>query len=215
MSEPSEPRPPVDLGKASASTDRSVALPTADVPFDPYRYGRPEHPVPPEYAPPGYLHDPAQPNAGPPYGAPPNRPNAYQQLPVPTQYAGSSYSGQAPPGAPMPPAYHGYRQPGTGNGKAIAALVLGIAAVLLCWLSIIDAVPVTLAIVFGSLALGDAKRGAGGRGMAVAGIVLAIVGGLLATILTVAIFRAIDRCGGMSHPQTSNTEFGQCVTDNF
>jgi hypothetical protein len=124
--------------------------------FDPYRFGRPEHPVPPEYAPPGYR---------PPQQPPPQ--------PWP-QY-----------GAP-PPYYSEYPRPRTGNGKAIAALVLGIVSIVLCWLSLLDVVPVVLALVFGILARNDAVRypERGGRGMAVAGIACAVVGALLAGLLT-------------------------------
>jgi Domain of unknown function (DUF4190) len=186
-------------------------------PFDPYRYGRPDHPVPPEYAPPGYVPDPtpAAPSAtSAPYhpGGTPT-PNAYQQPPTP--YAGPGHPGAPHPGAPVPPPYNGYQQPRTGNGKAIAALVLGIASIVFCWVSVFDAVFVVLAVVFGLIVLSEARRGGRGRGMAIAGVACAVVGALLATVLTVKIIDAADQCGGLSHPGVSTEDFRQCLSDNF
>lgn len=175
-------------------------------PFDPYRYGRPDHPVPAEYAPPGYVPDPT--------------PSAYQQPPTP--YAGPGpgpgypgHPGGPYSGAPVPPPYNGYQQPRTGNGKAIAALVLGIASIVFCWVSVFDAVFVVLALVFGLIVLSEARRGGRGRGMAIAGLACAVVGALLATVLTVKIINAADQCGGLSHPGVSTQDFRQCLSDNF
>jgi hypothetical protein len=79
-----------------------VSEPTDDEPFDPYRFGAPEHPVPPEYAPPGYektgYHPPVPP---PPEGGTPG--GAYPSPPAAPQY-GSPYA-QPPTGQPgQPPA---------------------------------------------------------------------------------------------------------------
>ena len=40
--------------------------PVPGVDFDPYRFGAPEHPIAPEYAPPGYTPPPAYSQYGPP-----------------------------------------------------------------------------------------------------------------------------------------------------
>ena len=61
-------RGPVDLGKPTPAAPSGD--PTADAPFDPYRFGKPDHPVPPEYAPPGYVPD----EPPPPYAAATNAP---------------------------------------------------------------------------------------------------------------------------------------------
>ncbi len=81
-----------------------------------------------------------------------------------------------PPPAPFgqPPAPSGYRpsRPGT-NGFAVASLVLGIAQIFLCFIGTI------LALVFGYIGKSQIDRSGGtqgGRGMAVAGIVLGWVG---------------------------------------
>ena len=58
------------------------------------------------------------------------------------------------------------------NGYAIVSLILGIVGLLV---QLFGVVPI-LAIVFGYLGKREAERGAGGRGMAIAGIVLGIIG---------------------------------------
>lgn len=87
-----------------------------------------------------------------------------------------------------PPGYSPYgttAPTSTGtNGLAVASLVLGIASVMLfCFL-----IPPILAIIFGGVALGQIKRnpGQGGRGMAIAGLTLGIVG-LALMVLFVAV----------------------------
>lgn len=203
-----EPTEGVNLGKEE---------PAAEAPFDPYRFGKPDYPVPAEYAPPGYTGpvappatppatpygQPAQPPWGAPYGAPPGNPfnnppgTPYgEPQPPPSQYP------VVPPGqyGPPPPMYHGYAPPRTGSGKAVAALVLGIASILFCWLSFFDAVFVIPGLIFAIIAISETKPPATtGRGMAVAGLVCTIVGALLATVFTVVIIHAANACGGFSN----------------
>jgi hypothetical protein len=156
--------------------------------FDPYRFGRPEHPIPPEYAPPGYSPPPA-----------PHRPPANQGW-------------QGYYGAPAPPPYPpDYPRPRTGNGKAIAALVLGIVSIVLCWLSLLDLVPIVLALVFGFLGRSDAAKWPqrGGRGMAIAGITCALVGALLAGLFTAWVYTRIRTCN--EHYDVSSPQYRICV----
>lgn len=233
MTTPSEPEqdkpaPAVNLGK-----DEPTA-PTPEPPFDPYRFGKPDHPIPAEYAPPGYTgptiptqapnpYQPTNPWAQPPGGQPgnpfsnppgtpyaPHQQQPYQQQPY-------QYPPPAPPygpGIPPPPPYHGYQQPRTGNGKAVAALVFGILSIVFCWLSFFDAVFVILGVVFGLIALNETKhRGAPGRGMAVAGLVCTAVGAIVATVLTVLIVHAINKCGGLD--SNGSSEFNSCVRHNL
>ena len=79
----------------------------------------------------------------------------------------------------------------TGNGLAVASLVLGLIGIVLFCFWFLSIPCAILAIIFGALGKGKANRGASGGGMAVAGIVLGIisvalvilvVGGLLASI---------------------------------
>lgn len=92
-----------------------------------------------------------------------------------TQYPGQPYG--APPsggGAPQ----------SRSKAMAVAALVLGILAVLLSWTIIGGILLGLIAVVLGIVAAGRAKRGAaGGRGMAIAGAVLGLLGAVLAGVL--------------------------------
>ena len=72
----------------------------------------------------------------------------------------------------------------TGNGQAIAALVLGIVGLVL-----LNYILGPLAIIFGGVGLYRANHGAERRGMSITGIILGIVdlilwGVLLAVVLT-------------------------------
>ncbi len=76
------------------------------------------------------------------------------------------------------------------KGLAVASLVLGILAILGCLIPILNVVSIILAIiaiVLGAVALVQAKKpGRGGKGLAIAGIilsVLAIIGAIVANVL--------------------------------
>jgi hypothetical protein len=235
MSEPEEGHPErVDLTKGTPAGEES---------FDPYRFGKPDHPIPAEYAPPGYDgptipttpppspypapggypgapggpggHSGAPGASGNPFGNPPGMPYSGQQPPHGGQQPPYHYPQQTPYGygAPPPPPY-GYPAPRSSNGKAIAALVFGILSIVLCWLSFFDAIFVILGLVFSLVVLKETKvrRPGDGRGLAVAGLVCTIVGALLATLLTVAIVRAADRCNGF---ETSSSDWQTCIRDNL
>lgn len=192
MTTPPDGQEPVSLNKPPQAP--SGGEPEVPPDFDPYRFGAPEHPVPPEYAPPGYR--PPPPTQPPPYGQ-------YGQYPQhQSQY----------PSVPPPP-YHQYQQPRTGNGKAIAALVLGIASIVFCWLSILDALLVIPAVILGVLALNDARRRrTGGRRMAQWGIALAVVGAIAATVLTVYISRTFGDC---LHLKPGSSEYSHCIRQHL
>jgi hypothetical protein len=88
-----------------------------------------------------------------------------------------------PPAAFSPPAPGGARAT-TTNGFAIASLVLGIAQIFLCVIGGI------LALVFGYIARNQIDQSGGtqgGRGMAVAGIVLGWIGVGLAIAYGIAV----------------------------
>ncbi|MFL5838249.1 MAG: DUF4190 domain-containing protein [Solirubrobacteraceae bacterium] len=135
--------------------------------------------------------DPPQtPTPGPPPGAPPTPPPPTKQPAPPAQ---------APPGedSPSPPAYaasprpspYGYAQAPAAqrtSGKAVAALVLGIAG----WL-VAPFILSVLGIVFGTLARKEiaANPSLGGRGMANWGFWLSITG-LAAWVVLIAVLVA-------------------------
>ena len=177
-------------------------------PFDPYRYGAPEQPVPPEYAPPGYTPPPSltkSPAAQPPAYAPAQP--AYGAQP------GYGYPGGGQQPYPTPPHYsQQYPQPKTGNGKAVAALVLGILAIVFFWTSVFDVILIALGIIFGCLGLAESKRSGSGRGMAISGLVCAIIGALFATVFTVVIYGRVANCINDYPPGSARDH---CVNQKF
>ena len=142
--------------------------------------------------------DPPQtPTPGPPPGAPPTPPPPTH--PQPPAQGAPSPQAPAPPGqqAPPPPAYaaspppspYGYAQAPAAqrtSGKAVAALVLGIAG----WL-VAPFILSVLGIVFGTLARKEiaANPSLGGRGMANWGFWLSITG-LAAWVVLIAVLVA-------------------------
>ena len=89
--------------------------------------------------------------------------------------------GWGPPPAPAY-GYPGYPQP-QGAGMAITAMVLGIAALVLCWTAFGGLVLGLLAVVFGIVALRRARRGeAGGQGRAIAGLITGAIGLVLGAV---------------------------------
>lgn len=244
-------------GESAQPTSEPVSLdkPVPDEPldFDPYRFGKPDYPISPEYAPPGYTGPllpppdavfppanpgqpgpqyPAQPYPGQPGPYPnqpgpyPNQPGPYANQPGPYQgqppYPGQQYPGQPGPpypapgygNYPAPPPYNlQYPVPHTGHGKAIAALVLGIGSIVFCWLSVFDAVLIILAVVFGVIALSEAKRRPSGEGrrMAIAGLACALAGAILATVLTVVIYSRYKDCFDKG---VGSQQYTQCINDH-
>ena len=190
---PSRPDPdtrPWDPAAPPAVEQVSLDKPAA--PFDPYRYGAPEHPVPAEYAPPGYTP--------PPVTTPPRT------------YPPQGYPAQGPQYLAPPPYAQQYPQPRTGNGKSIASLVLGILAIVAFWTSILDVVLIVPAVIFGILGLSDAKRGGGGRGMAIGGLVCALVGAIVATIFSVVIYNRLRPCLDFDR---GSSAYNHCIQDRI
>ncbi len=134
---------------------------------------------------------PAQPLAQPPaqFGGP-SSPFPQQPLYSQQPYGQQPYQ-QQPYQQPVP---HGYQQfgygavaaPGRTNGLAVTSMVLGIVGIVLFCLY---AIPSILAVIFGAVALNQFKTQPSvytGRGMAIAGLVLGLIGvGILVLLLAV------------------------------
>ncbi|WP_225725735.1 MULTISPECIES: DUF4190 domain-containing protein [unclassified Nocardia] len=108
------------------------------------------------------------------------------QYPPPDQYPQDPGQHQPPPGQYPPTQYPG---PGQGpywqespksKGLAIAALVLGIIALVTCFGAYLFGL---LAVIFGVIAL--ARKNGGGKGMAIAGIILGVIGLIIAIGATI------------------------------
>jgi Domain of unknown function (DUF4190) len=89
------------------------------------------------------------------------------------------------------PAGYGYGYPAQAaasstNGFAIASLICSVLAFLTCFTAV-------LGIIFGHVALSQIKRsGEGGRGLAIAGLIVGYLGILLFVVLIVALFALGD-----------------------
>jgi len=105
-----------------------------------------------------------------------------------------------PQTAPVaPPGYGYYAGPSTRgtSGKAVAALVLGILSIVLCYVGFVAGV---IAIVLAVLAKRDIDRdGLDGRALATAGMVCGIVGTVVQLLLDVLVLIALlsDASGGL------------------
>jgi hypothetical protein len=101
-------------------------------------------------------------------------------VPGPPLYP-TAISNKPPEHLPPPPGYVTHVQSQSTNGFAIASMVLGI-----LWIEWVGSI---LAVIFGAIALRQIRaRPAGGYGMAVAGLVLGIIGiCTLALIIVLAV----------------------------
>jgi hypothetical protein len=105
--------------------------------------------------------------------------------------------GDLPPPPPPPPPAAGYGQPAYGqpygapvvgrrNGMGIAALVLGIVAILSCWTAVGGMLAGLLAVIFGLVGRGRSRRReATNGGMALTGVILGVIGLLLGVLFLV------------------------------
>lgn len=87
------------------------------------------------------------------------------------------------------------QQPPEGNGLAVASMVLGICTVVFCWVPFFNWLLALLAIIFGAIGLGKAKRVNRGKGAAVAGLVTGVVGALLGVAIFVLAVMAVKKGG--------------------
>lgn len=119
----------------------------------------------------------------PPYQQPGYQPQDPQQYPQQPHYPQYTHYPQYSH-YPGPPPYAMYPPAPPTNGMAIAALVVGI-----LWMYWIGSI---LAVVFGHVALRQiARRGEGGRGLAIAGLTLGYVGvGILVAVLVIVAVSA-------------------------
>lgn len=101
------------------------------------------------------------------------------------------YGGPPPAyGDDQPPVY-GQLLPKPRNGAGVAALVLGVVAILLCWIPVLNVILGILAIIFGIVGWRRGRRNnATNPGVAMTGIVLGILG-LIASIVLVVIVAAV------------------------
>ena len=118
---------------------------------------------------------------------------------------------QPPQGAPVPPPMQGY-QPKPSAALAITALVLGILGVLGSWvplLGILSGVLALIGLIVGIVALIKVKRGtAGGKGIAIVGVMLNVLAIIVVTIVTIVLitwYGKIQHCVDTSEKDSNGT----------
>ncbi|EFC82911.1 hypothetical protein FrEUN1fDRAFT_3931 [Parafrankia sp. EUN1f] len=181
----------------------------------------------------------AAPGQGGPGGGHPPYPDqgtssgsAYPQNPGYPAYPSPAPGNQPAPGYGYPPGGQGYPPPGYGpygggpyggggqprNGLGIAALVLGVLAILTCWTVIGGILLGVAALICGFLGRGRAKRQeATNGGMALAGIITGALGAVLAVIVLIAAIAFSDEVQDLQtcldDAGTSQTAQDQCAQE--
>ncbi|TXR57488.1 DUF4190 domain-containing protein [Quadrisphaera setariae] len=112
----------------------------------------------------------------------------------------------------------GYDRPAPKNGIGIAALILGILAIITGFF-VIGGLLGLVAIVLGFIGSGRAKRGlATNRGMAITGIVLGAIG-IVLTVAVVAfgafIGSQVQDCSQLAASGASEQQVQQCIADQL
>jgi heme/copper-type cytochrome/quinol oxidase subunit 2 len=108
------------------------------------------------------------------------------------------------------------------NGFGVAALVLGLLALVSSWTIIGGIVLGILAVIFGVLGRGRARRGeATNGGFSVAGIVLGVIGALIAVALIALAMSLLNTPAGQRYRQCLEQSAGnpdrveRCATEYF
>lgn len=96
------------------------------------------------------------------------------------------------PSHPATPQQFGGYGPRRSSGLAVASLVLGILAILGCLIPVLNLFSMFLALVGGVLGIISLVRAMGGKGMAIAGVVLAALAIIAAIIVNVVVGAAVD-----------------------
>src|SRR4051812_12663971 len=112
----------------------------------------------------------------------------------PASRAGLTMESAPPPAPPVMPVAPPAAPP--SNGFAIAALVIGIVAIVLSFTVVFGFVLGGLAIVFGAIAIARGRTpGGGSKGMGVAGLVLGVIAIVFAVLMLVVVFNVFNTVG--------------------
>ena len=123
---------------------------------------------------------PEQPN---PYGGPPPPPNPYGPPPYQQPY-------QQPYGAPPPSGYPPYQVTPPNDGLGLASMIVGIVSLVLLCVYGFGLLGSPAALIMGRISMNRIDRSGGtlsGRGMALAGFILGIVGTVLLVLAIIAV----------------------------
>ena len=89
-------------------------------------------------------------------------------------------------------AYNSGSEPKKSSGLAVASLVLGIVALVFCFISFISIPSAIVALVLGIISIVTKK---GGKGMAITGVILSAIGLVVAIIIVVIAAAALAAIG--------------------
>ena len=108
----------------------------------------------------------------------------------------SGWSAQPPPEPDHPSSIEsaaaGTGPEPSGNGLAIAGFVTALGAIVLFWIPLVNIILWVLGLVFSALGLKRANRGAPHRGLAIAGLWIAIAAAILSVLLVVLFVGAVN-----------------------
>ncbi len=122
--------------------------------------------------------------------------------------------GYPPPNFPGP--HQSYGRPAARNGLAITSLVLGIAALLTCWLTFPGIILGILAVIFGGIGFARARADrVSNKGMAVAGLITGVIGAVIGTVLLVVGIRIASDCQEQYGSTITEAELERCIEDNL
>ena len=139
------------------------------------------------------MTESSEPMDAPPPGYPPNA--AY----TPYQSYGYPYAYPAMPPMPLP------------NGMAITGMVLGIVGAVTA-IFYLGGVIGVVGLIFSIIALRAIGRGtAGGRGMAITGLVTSIIAILITTAETILLVWFVSTASSCTQYDTNSTQYSQCV----
>lgn len=143
-----------------------------------------------------------------------------QQQPPPPTYAPPN-QGYQPPGQAYPPQQGQWypNQAPPSNGLAIAALILGILSIVLCWAFGLGILLGIAGVVLGALGLSKSNElpGQAGRGQAIAGLITGAIGALLSIVLIAGIIALGNAVSDELDDLEINTDpsDGVCDPDRF
>ncbi|KZM35463.1 hypothetical protein [Oerskovia enterophila] len=159
-------------------------------------YGQPQPPAPddPQQPGPAYPGQPDPSGQGAYPGQPaayPGRPGTYpgEQAGYPGQPTGPGQYGQGPGYGAQPPAQQG------SSGLAITGFVLALLGLVLCLIPVVNIFGGILAfagLVLGIVGLVKASKGAPGKGLSIAAIIIAVVAGIGVIVSNAIFISAVD-----------------------
>jgi hypothetical protein len=110
----------------------------------------------------------------------------------------------------QPPMPHPPQSSQKGNGFAVAALVLGIVALVFCWIPFLNVLSIILGLIGLGLGvpglIGSLRGRRSGKGMAITGLVLSVVAMIAAVAISAAATVAVDEALSGTDVSTSSAD---------